>query len=105
MLAVAADRAARRRPSCCRAVTPSSKPISSAILPFFDAKHGRSGEPHLPARSRREGTDEKVTESGPRVRATAFPTTDHVVALCDEVRRTPEVEIRECLAEPHHELL
>src|SRR5262245_12701294 len=37
--------------------------------------------------------------------AAAVPTTDHIVALGDEVRRAPEVEIRERLAELGHERL
>src|SRR5262245_63790754 len=39
------------------------------------------------------------------MRAAAVPTTDHVVALGDEVGRAPEVEIRERLAELGHERL
>ena len=34
ILAALFDQAARMRPSCVNAVTPSSRPISSAILPF-----------------------------------------------------------------------
>jgi hypothetical protein len=33
-------------------------------LAVFDTQHCRSGEPHLPARRRRERADEEVTESG-----------------------------------------
>jgi len=68
-------------------------------LAVFDAKHGRSGEAHLPAGRRGERTDQKIAERGPSMRSTAFPTTDHVVALGDEVRRAPEIEIRKRLAE------
>src|SRR5215470_12513737 len=38
------------------------------------------------------------------MRPAAFPTTDDIVALGNEVRRAPEIEIRESLAEADHEL-
>jgi hypothetical protein len=38
------------------------------------------------------------------VRTTAFPTANHVVALGDEVRRSPELEVRERRAELYHEI-
>jgi hypothetical protein len=45
-------------------------------LAVFDTKDCRSGEPHLPARARRERTLKKVTERRAGVCATANPTTD-----------------------------
>jgi len=38
------------------------------------------------------------------VRAPAFPTAHDVITFGDEVLRTPEVKLRECLTEPHHEV-
>src|SRR5215813_5712752 len=74
-------------------------------LATLHAKHCRSGEPHCPARGRREGADQKIAEGGARVRAAAFPAADHIVTLGDEVCHTPELEVRECSAEFGHELL
>src|SRR5215813_11163531 len=37
--------------------------------------------------------------------AAPFPAADDIIALGDEVRRTPELEIRECLPKLRHELL
>src|SRR5262245_36740928 len=73
-----------------------------AVLHF---QHGRSGETHLPAGRCGQRADRKVAVGGTRMRAAAVPTTDHVVALGDEVGRAPEVEIRERLAELGHERL
>ena len=89
------DQAAFRMPSCCSAVTPSSRPISSAILPSSIAKHGRAGEAHLAAGRRRQRADEEVVEGRAGVRAAAFPPADDIVALGDEVGRAAEVEVRE----------
>src|SRR5262249_26647962 len=71
----------------------------------FDTEHGRPGESHLPTGSRRKGADEEVAEGGAGVRPAAFPAADHVVALGDQVCGAREVEVRERLAEPGHELL
>ena len=38
------------------------------------------------------------------MRAAAFPTADNIIALGDEIRGTPEVEVRERRTEPHHEI-
>src|SRR5438445_8201791 len=46
----------------------------------------------------------EVTEGRSGVRAAAFPTADNVIALGDEIRGTPEVEVRERRTEPHHEV-
>jgi hypothetical protein len=74
-------------------------------LAVLDAKHGRAGESHLPTGCRRKRADEEVTEGRAGVGAAAFPATDHVVALGNQIRRTPELEIRKRLAESGHELL
>jgi len=39
------------------------------------------------------------------MRATAFPTADHIIALGDEVGSAPEIEIRKRFAEIGHECL
>src|SRR5258706_15841825 len=58
---------------------------------------------HLAARRRRERADQKVGESRPGVCAPAFPPADDIVALGDEIRCAPEVEILERLAKSGHE--
>src|SRR5262249_12542920 len=65
---------------------------------------GRSSEPHLSSGGSRKGADKEVAAGGPGVRAATFPTADHVVALGDQFGRAPEVEVRERLAESHHEV-
>ena len=67
-------------------------------LAVLDTKDCRSGEPHLSSRARRERTLKKVTEGRARVRATAHPTTDDVVAFGDEIRRAGETSLdsRDC---------
>src|SRR6202158_4070885 len=57
---------------------------------------------HLSARRRRKRADEEIAKSGAGVNATALPTTDHVIALGDEIGSTPELEVRERSAEIHH---
>jgi hypothetical protein len=74
-------------------------------LAVFDTKDCRSGEPHLPARARRERTLKKVTERRAGVCATANSTTDDVVAFRDEIRRARETQIGERFAERRHERL
>src|SRR5260370_40768738 len=68
-------------------------------LAVLDAKHGRSREVHLAAGPGRQRPDEKIAERRASVRAAALPTTDHAVALGDEVRGAVELEIGERLAE------
>ncbi len=53
---------------------------------------------------RRQRAHEKIAEGGSGVGATTFPSTDHEVALGDEVGSAPEVEVRESRAELHHEI-
>src|SRR5450631_1692174 len=69
-------------------------PVVQALLfdnpSVFETQYRRPGEMHLPARSRWESADEKVVESRPGMRATAFPTTDNVVALGNQVGSAPE---------------
>src|SRR5216683_5372892 len=60
---------------------------------------------HLPARRCRQRSDEKVRESGAGVSTAAFPTADHIVALGNEIRRAPEIEVRKRFAEISHERL
>ena len=92
-------------PSCCSAVTPSSRPISSLTLPFSMRSTVGPGEPHLAAGRGRQRADEEIAESRAGVRAAALPLADHVVALGDEVGRAAELEVRKRLAEVDHEVL
>src|SRR6478735_8926370 len=47
----------------------------------LDTQDGRSGEPHLPTRSSRKRTQPEITERRAGVRASAFPSADHIVAF------------------------
>src|SRR5580692_10417796 len=60
---------------------------------------------HLPAGRCRQRSDEKITESRAGVRAAAFPSADHVVALGNEISRAPEIEVRKRFPEVSHESL
>jgi hypothetical protein len=68
-------------------------------------QHRGAGEVHLTAGCSRETADQKVVERGTRMGASTFPLTDDVVALGDQIRRAPEIEIGECYAEIGHERL
>ena len=72
-------------------------------LSVLEAQHRRAGEVHLPTRRRRQSADQEVAERWAGVRAATFPAADHVVALSDEVRGAPEIEIGKRLAEIRHE--
>src|ERR1700730_10009146 len=64
-----------------------------------------AGEAHLAAGRSRQAADQKVLEGRTRMRAAAFPLSDDIVALGDQVRRAPEIEIGECGAEIGHKRL
>src|SRR4029077_8996874 len=91
---VCRDQAALISPSCCNAVTPSSRPISSTIMPSLSF---RTVVPvkciFRPVAAGNDPT-RKITERRTAKRATAFPTADHMIALGDEVGSAPEIEIR-----------
>src|SRR5262249_41038059 len=53
----------------------------------------------------RERAHQEVAEGRTGVRTAAFPLTDDIVAFCNQIRRAPEIEIRECSAEISHECL
>ena len=88
-----------KRPSCISAVTPSSRPISSRILPSLNSQDRRAGEVHLSAGSCGQRPGQKITERWTGMRAATFPLTDDIVTLRDQVGRAPEVEVRERPAE------
>src|SRR6266576_3147086 len=69
-------------------------------LAVLDAQNGRSRKAHFPARAGGKRADDEVIEGRPGMRAAAFPSADHVVALGDQVRRTPEIQVWERAAEP-----
>src|SRR5215467_12571222 len=66
-------------------------------------QHRGAGEVHLAAGRSRESSHQEVVEGRTRMGATAFPPTDDVVALGDQVRRTPEIEVGESGAEIAYE--
>src|SRR5262249_25144432 len=53
----------------------------------------------------RQRAHQEVAEGRTRVRTAAFPLADDIVAFRDQIRRAPEIEIRECSAEIGHECL
>src|SRR6516162_1767436 len=73
-------------------------------LAVLDTQYGRTREVHLPTRCRRQRAGEKIAESRSGVGAATFPSTDDVIALGDEIGRTPKLEVRERGAEIHHEI-
>src|SRR4030081_3357885 len=87
----------------------SSDPIVEAdfLHDFFVPKlqYRRSRELHLPAGIGRQRSHQEVAECGSGVRSAAFPTADNVVALRDEIRSAPEIEVGECRPEIRHECL
>jgi hypothetical protein len=83
---------------------PSSKPFSSTIFLSF-RRNTVVSEVHLATRGRGQSPNEEIVERWPGMRATAFPTTDHVVAFGNQVGSAPEVEIRKRLAKVGHECL
>ena len=52
----------------------------------LDAQDGGSRKVHLPARRRREGADEEISESGSGVRTAALPSPDDIITLGDHGR-------------------
>src|SRR4029077_6804522 len=93
----------RSSPSWVSAVTPSSRPISSIILPSLSLEDGDAGEVHLPARVGGQAAGEEILEGRAGMGAATFPLADDVVALGYEVGRAPEVQIGERGAEIGHE--
>src|SRR5262249_11890673 len=53
----------------------------------------------------RQTADQKITEGRTRMGATTFPLTDDIVPLGNQIRRTPEIEIRKCFTEIGHKRL
>jgi hypothetical protein len=68
-------------------------------LAVLNPEDRRAGEVHLSAGSRGQRPGQKITECRTGVRAATFPLTDDIVALCNQVGRAPEVEVRERPAE------
>src|SRR3954447_14559155 len=69
------------------------------------AQHRRPSKAHLATRTRGKRPDDEVVEGRTSVRPTAFPATDNIITLGDQVRSAPEVQIREGVAECGHERL
>src|ERR1700730_6127274 len=60
---------------------------------------------HLPVGRGRQRSQEKITERRTAVRTTAFPPTDHIIAIGNEIGSTPGIEARKRFAEIGHENL
>src|ERR1700722_10537795 len=56
-------------------------------------QHRGAGEVHLAAGSCGQTADQEIIVSRPRVSATTFPLTDHVVAFGDQIGRAPEIQV------------
>ena len=84
------------------AATPSSRPISSRILPFWSLRMVVPVKcifrPVLAGRP----TDEEIRKPA-RYGCRPLPLTDDIVAFSDEVGRAPEIEVRERRTEIGHE--
>ena len=81
------------------AVTPSSRPISSATRPFSTRSTVVPVKSHLAAGRRRQRAGEKIVEGRTGVDAAADPATDDVIALGDEIGGAAEAQVRERRAE------
>ena len=64
-------------------------------LAVRELKDGNAGEVHLAARVAGHVAGEEVHERCTRVGAAALPLADDVVALGDEVGRSPEIQVGE----------
>src|SRR5260370_29867361 len=64
-------------------------------LAVDNLQHGGAGEVHLAASGSGEAADQEVVEGRSGVGPAAFPLTDDIVALGDQVRSAPEVEVGE----------
>ena len=95
--------AALMRPSWVSAATPSSRPISSTILPSITFSTVVPVKCILRPVAAGRAPIEEIVEGRAGVRAAAFPLADDVVALGDQVRRAPEIEIGERGPEVGHE--
>src|SRR5215831_16912079 len=68
-------------------------------------QHRGAGEVHLPSRRSRKTANQEIIEGRTGMGATTFPLTDDMVALGDEIRRAPEIEIWEGGTEIGHKRL
>src|SRR6266550_2541556 len=92
------------RPSCCKAVTPSSRPISSMIFPSLSFSTVMPVNFILrPVLAGKDPT-RKSLNAGP-VCVPPPSAADDVVTFRDKIRSAPEVQIRERLSEVRHERL
>src|SRR5262245_28809612 len=74
-------------------------------LPVEQLQHSGSREMHLAASRSRKTADQKVVESRTGMGPATFPLTDDIVALGDQISRSPEIEIGECCTEIGHKRL
>src|SRR5215471_21119382 len=73
-------------------------------LTVLQPQDRHSSESHHPTGRLRQGSREEVAVRRTGMCATAFPATDHVVAVGDEVAGSPEVEIGKRFTEDGDEL-
>ena len=65
----------------------------------FNAQHRCSSEPHFFPGSCWKRTHKKIIEGRTHVCTAAFPTSNNVITLSDQVSRPPEIKVRETLHE------
>src|SRR5882724_11190890 len=58
-------------------------------LAVDDLQHRRTREVHLATRRRRKATDQEIVERRPGVGAAAFPLTDDIIPLGDQISGAP----------------
>jgi hypothetical protein len=70
--------------------------------PPLEAENGCSRELHLSTRSSRNRTHAEIAEGRTGVGTTTLPSANDVVAFCDEIANTPEIEIGKGIAKLGH---
>src|SRR5260221_9242733 len=72
-------------------------------LAICNPQHRGAGEVHLAARRRGPRSDKEVAKGRTGVRAAAFPATNHILTLGNQLSRAPEVEVWERFTKSRHE--
>jgi hypothetical protein len=91
-------------PSCVNAVTPSSSPTSSAILPFSIQSTVVPVKCIFRPDAAGSAPARKSLNDGPVWVPPPFPPTDDIISLGDEIGSAPELEVRKGGAEIEHEI-
>src|SRR5580693_7044086 len=79
------------------------QPVLFNDFPVYDLEDRDSGKSHFPTGVCRQRSLNEVTERWAGMGTSTVPLPDDVIALGDKIRGSPEIKIRECLAEVGHE--